>query len=261
MRLANVLRNVLFLLTAAGGLIAVVGPGCGSGTVWGGSGCNDVCPGAEFCDTALGCVECRGNGDCGAGQPFCVLGRCRQCEITADCGAGQACYPRDHQCHPFCDANGDCADVNNSPFCDLETGACVGCVADSDCGDQPFCNPTTGQCAECIGDADCGVSSPFCDPSNGECHSCIVDEHCGPNQACDDHSCHLAGPCTASSQCPGDSLCNLDNGECVECLINGDCGGGDQPFCSLPLGECVECLVDADCPTGELCQVDGQCNN
>src|SRR5689334_22393735 len=103
MRLSYLLRSVLLLLPAAGGLLAVIGPGCQGGTAWGGGACNDPCPGAELCDTALGCVECQGNGHSGAAQPFCVLGRCRECEVSADCGAGQGCFPHDGVCKPICE--------------------------------------------------------------------------------------------------------------------------------------------------------------
>jgi hypothetical protein len=260
MRLSDLLRRALLLIPAAGGLLAVCGPGCQSGTAWGGAGCNDVCPGAELCDTALGCVECQGNGHCGAAQPFCVLGSCRECELTPDCGAGQACYPREHVCKAACEANGDCAGEDKAPFCNLATGACVGCVDDGDCGDQPFCNPTTGACAECLGDGDCGVAEPFCDPGAGECRSCIVDAHCGANQKCDGDHCVLDGPCTADNQCPGDLLCHVESGECVECLLDGDCKDGNKPFCSPTLDKCVECVLDTDCGPDKICGADDKCN-
>lgn len=258
MRFHDLLRRLLFLVPAAGGVMLLAGPGCGSGTSWGGSSCDDPCPGAAMCDTALGCVECRGDGDCGAAQPFCVLGRCRECAQTGDCAAGQACFPDDHHCHPACAGNGDCPE-DKMPLCHPDTGACVGCITDQDCGNKPFCDEVTGKCAECLADGDCGTAAPHCDPSDGECRSCIVDAHCAENEKCSDHHCVLDGPCTQNSQCPDDRLCDVDTGECVRCLTDADCGGG-QPFCSKPLDRCVECLLTEQCDAGKTCNAEGKCD-
>jgi hypothetical protein len=86
-----------------GGGIGGGGPG-GSGVACDpatASGC-----GGEKCDTALGCVECLGDTDCRAGEPFCTRGRCGACRVNADCGvAAPSCWPRDNKCHAACTSN------------------------------------------------------------------------------------------------------------------------------------------------------------
>lgn len=244
---------------AALGLLAIIGPGCGGGTEWGGSSCDDVCPGAKLCDTALGCVDCRGDGDCGAAQPFCELGRCRECSQSDDCGTGQACFPRDHECKPACETNANCPEDDES-LCNPDTGACVGCITDQDCGGKPFCNALNGKCSECVGDGDCGVAAAHCDIGDGECRQCLVDGHCGDNEKCNDGHCVLDGPCTSNGQCPDNQLCNTNDGDCVHCLVNADCNDGKKAFCSLSRDECVECLVSLDCDAGKTCNGEGKCD-
>ena len=68
-----------------------------------GTGCKTAC------DSTLGCVECAGNGDCGAAAPICVAGRCRTCGTTSDCATGQACYPATHTCAPACTGVASCS--------------------------------------------------------------------------------------------------------------------------------------------------------
>ncbi len=212
-----------------------------------------------MCDTALGCVECRTDDDCGAGQPFCVLGSCHACATTNDCGAGQACFPRDFECRPACSSNADCKE-DNAPLCNPETKACVGCITVQDCSGRPFCDLLTGRCAECQGDGDCGAAQPHCDVGSGECRTCIVDAHCPSGEKCSDHQCVLDGPCTANNQCADGRLCDVQSGECVVCLTDADCKDGSKNRCSPSLDRCVECVVNADCDANKTCNAEGKCN-
>lgn len=63
--------------------------------------------------------------------------------------------------------NVDCADG----VCDPSTGACVGCLADTDCGPDLVCDTGTSTCVECLVDGDC--------VNGGRCHDrepvCVPD--------------------------------------------------------------------------------------
>lgn len=201
------------------------------------------CP--HGCDPNVGCVQCVGDGDCGAAKPFCVLGTCEECAIDRDCSASQACYPRRHECEPLCTQNGNCHP--EEPMCDLETGRCVGCLIEADCGgSHPFCDPVYGQCVDCFEDFDCAASAPVCDQAAGECRQCIVDGHCDHAEVCEgDHKCHPA--CVYDSDCtkPSEPFCDFERRKCVECLMHVDCGAA-EPICKKD-GKCVVCEGNADC--------------
>ncbi len=226
------------------------GPPGTSGCLENGSEC------AVLCDTTIGCVDCLGDSDCGAANPFCHQGKCRECEDADDCNAGSACFPKDHECHPACSGNADC-DKNDESLCDPDSGACVGCFDDADCGgDDPFCDPATQQCSECLSDGDCGAAQPFCDGSDGECVECNVDGDCD-NGVCDGHDCKFA--CEGDDDCGGDKpRCDIQRGDCVACLSDGDCGAA-SPTCDSD-GRCVACVVDGDCPVATpICRKGEEC--
>lgn len=233
--------------------VALVGSGlalsCGgddSGDASTSGGCSISGTKCQFaCSPTLGCVECGGNSDCGAAQPFCVLGRCEACATNANCGTGQACYPRDHTCQAVCTATSCSGDT---PICDATSGACVGCVTSKDCAgtNRPICSAKTGQCSECAANADCGAAQPVCSLRNGECVECLVDGDCHTGFMCNgDHHCQAA--CSSNADCtdPGRPFCNTATKGCVECLKPADCPAAN-PICS---GEnhCVQCAVNADC--------------
>src|SRR4051812_5397465 len=116
------------------GVVAFVVVACGSdgddnsGLVGSGGGsfsCGAGACGGGKCDGALGCVQCLGDGDCGAGNPFCITGRCEACRSNTDCGAAApACWPGDHDCHAKCTDNSQCPD-RDTKLCDAALGACV----------------------------------------------------------------------------------------------------------------------------------------
>ena len=222
-------------------------------------GCNISGTKCQFaCSPNLGCVECRGNSDCGAAQPFCVLGRCEVCASSADCGTGQACYPRDHSCQPACTA-GSCN--GDTPMCDAATGACVGCTKSTDCAgtNRPLCSATLGQCVACAASSDCGAAEPVCNLREGSCVQCLVDVDCHSGFACGgDHKCHSA--CSSNADCTdtGRPFCNLDTKGCVECLKGADCPAA-APICGAD-HNCVQCAASSDCKNAAapICQGD-QC--
>jgi len=176
-----------------------------------------------LCDPDLGCVECVGDGDCGAAAPACIHGHCVQCNDNTDCQMGQSCFPRNGSCQTSCTDNGDCED--NEPICDTMTGQCVGCMANTDCdGGSPFCDLQTKQCSECLSDGDCGTAQPNCDLSELECVQCAVDSDCADNEICEGHSCHLN--CQSDVDCQGNPerpQCNEQTGQCVQCITDVEC--------------------------------------
>src|SRR5262249_51076127 len=120
------------------------------------------------CNPALGCVECIADTDCATGgrDPFCVRGRCEACRTNADCGvAAPICYPGDHRCHVSCAIDGGARCGLATPHCDTATGACVGCLAPTDCPPPaPLCESTTKACVVCEKNSDCPATRPKCDP-------------------------------------------------------------------------------------------------
>lgn len=236
---------------------------------------------AAGCSSSLGCIECASDSMCGAGSPFCVLGRCEECRATTDCGTGKTCFPRDNKCETACKGNADCP--GDAPICEPNTGICFGCLSKLDCpnGDRPMCDSTRGQCSECITSNDCGAAQPACDNQSGECKECLVDAHCPGGSVCGaDAKCHSV--CTSDLDCKdaGKPVCDIGTGSCVECSTNMNCGAA-APFCDgkncrvclnntdctnlktpvcRDMSECVQCLSNNDCKDatlpickGELC--------
>jgi hypothetical protein len=84
------------IVSFAAAAFAFVAYACGgsSGTGLGGL-CGTGCPANRTCDPQLGCVACTGDGQCGAGAPFCIAGSCEACRTNADCPASApSCLPR-----------------------------------------------------------------------------------------------------------------------------------------------------------------------
>lgn len=254
-RITQLFAGLLFF-----GGTALFAASCGGAGLFG-DNCSLGGKKCEFgCAQNLGCVDCQSDGDCPQAEPFCILGKCGECFDANDCAVNEACYPREHECLPVCNSNADCADVHDAHICDPDTGACVGCIDDTDCpGDKPICEPERQQCAECASNADCGAAEPACDLQSGECRECLIDTDCKDGFACDsDH--HCKSVCTGDEDCtdPDRPICNVDTGSCVECGGDVDCPAG-RPTCN-PNGQCVECLTAAQCTDPDLgvCK-DGEC--
>lgn len=119
------------------------------------------------CDTSVAggaCVECLTGGDCTTDLPFCVDKRCVECTEAAHCGERETCV--DNVCVPdlSCASDDDCEDP--TPRCDLESGACVACLSNVDCGGTtPVCNDEN-VCVACSSHDQCG--DLVCMP-NGAC--------------------------------------------------------------------------------------------
>lgn len=216
---------------------AVVVVACGSegedtGLIGGGNfACAQGACGGGKCDTTLGCVQCLGDVDCGAGNPFCLSGRCEQCRNNADCGAAApACWPGDHECHEKCTDDSQCGD-NGTKLCDTATGACVECNQNSDCGSgEPICDLVTRRCARCAVNADCPASAARC--VRGRCAECTSDVDCpAAEPSCDleELECRAAPVCTSTSGCTAPTPICDDGRRCVQCTRDEHCrtDGGD----------------------------------
>jgi len=216
--------------------------------------------GGQKCDAALGCVECLVNGDCGAGKPICVRGRCGECQANVDCPATKpACWPADRECHVPCKTNDDCTSGGQG-ICDVGTGQCVGCRAAPDCSAAaPICDAASRRCVACAVNADCGAGKPFCAVARGRCVECLGTNDCGAaNPYChpDELACGQA-PCTSDAQCGGaTSRCDTAKGSCVACVSAAHCQA-PTPVCSD--SRCVECKDDVDCPAAKAKCKDRRC--
>ncbi len=93
--------------------------------------------------------DCRDDGDCGGGTPFCSDGTCVACDGTADPNAACAGLGGDLN---FC-VGGECHECSvddnqcnqSTPVCDADVLECVGCTLHAQCPDSA-CNLETGVC-------------------------------------------------------------------------------------------------------------------
>lgn len=110
--------------------------------------------------------------------------------------------------------------TGDTPLCDTTSGACVECLADTDCGAGLLCEPSAQVCVECVGalqcasadapscrlgscggcteDADCArfETSPYCEGTVGGCVACLEDAHCLDDDPCTIDMCNVDGTCS-----------------------------------------------------------------
>lgn len=147
-------------------------------------------------------------------------------------------------------------------LCNENTGACVSCQSDTECGGNAVCTDV-GRC-ECAGGfhdcngvcvsntdvATCGSSCAPCDaPVNGTatCDGTSCGFTCDPPLEPFGDQC---GACGSNADCSaGEPKC--DNGLCVACGADSDCSAhAELPYCNA--GACVECKSAEDCG-GNIC--------
>jgi len=223
-------------------VIIACGGASGGSVICGRSG---QCGGGQFCDSSLGCVQCRVDSDCPAGAPRCIEGDCHACATNADCGiASPSCWA-DYQCHPACTPTSCPPDL---PICDSASTACIGCSSNQDCAQSPgkLCDTTLARCVACESNGDCPIAAPKCFLGD---HTCFSDGDCsGSTPICDpDFHCHPG--CNSNSDCANNEankICNTADKTCVQCLLKSDCPQ-TAPLCDTQRGICAICLVDADC--------------
>ncbi len=157
------------------------------------------CPSLEACDPRTGACaplpSCSSPDDCGGGP--CIADVCSSCTTNVTC--------------------------SEELLCDSDSGTCVPCRGDPDCGGAfPVCGASG--CVECTDPADCGGGTPYC--VNSRCAQCTGDANCGSLR------CAPSGTCT------------------TECLTDLDCPV-EAPQCRS--GLCLECRETSDCPAGMGC--------
>jgi hypothetical protein len=245
-------------------------------------GAGDSCP-AQICDEATNtCVGCLTAADCPDDSEVCtdkacVLGACQQVNNTAVCDDSSPCTINDSCLNGVCDGDDACP----GQFCNPSTGACVGCLAATDCPDDSnVCTDKAcvlGACQQVNNTANCndslfctavdtcnsgfcvgaGDSCPeqICDEATNSCVGCLTPVDClDDGNVCTDAIC-VAGVCGDANNtalCDDGSLCTVND----SCL-NGACGGNDAcpgQFCIPSTGACVGCLAATDCPDDtEVC--------
>jgi hypothetical protein len=166
--------------------------------------------------------SCGANGDCtDPAKAFCVAGVCVGCQSA---GASACVAP--------------------TPSCDLSSGKCVGCTADTQCTVDPgkgFC--VSGSCVGCNvagatgcsartdGKATCATTGT----AIGQCVECAADAQCTKSPA--------KGFCVANV-CTG---CNTTGATGCTTRTDGKTACGS--ITSTAAGQCVECNGDSDCKT------------
>ena len=152
---------------------------------------------------------------------------------------------------------GPTLDVNNQLTPDLQVDE--GCQAEG-CPDTQVCNMQTGICVDCLTNAECG-SNGMCDTISNKCFCAdgyhLCDNTCVSNDSVDSCGSSCA-PCptdpNGTATCDGTS-CGIDcDGEllfddvtqtCVGCVDNSDCGAPSASTCDA--GACVACAANDDC--------------
>ena len=221
--------------------------------------------GGDGSGASLGFGECAFDGDCGTADPFCVGGECVECADAADCRAGESCFPRDHECDTRCESDNDCT-RDDEPFCDVVSGACIGCFSGGDHIDGSSSRVQSLSLSQRVSHSSRGKQdsparqSASCFPRDHECDTrCESDNDCTRDDEpfCDVVSGACIG-CFSGGDCPaGDPICSALTQQCAECEDAGDCGAA-EPFCDVADGECRQCMNDGDCRSGEVCD-DGEC--
>lgn len=170
-----------------------------------------------------------------------------ECVEDIDCGEGAVC--RSGVCATVCTADAECS--GTTPVCDVDAGACVGCLSSDDCADPaPVCDTTAQRCVQCLGDADCGDGTCV----DAVCRTgCEDDIDCGDEETCSEGVCEpIETGCEEDEECGEGKVC--DGGECVAETI---CTPGTTTCDASGVSLCNEAgtawEADARCEEGTEC--------
>ncbi len=147
-----------------------------------------------------------------------------------------------------CTSNATCTNPA-APNCDTATGACVGCLSNTNCtGATPICDATAQTCRACQ-PADCTGAKPVCETSGtsaGQCVQCDTDANCSGSTPICDATSHSCRGCTANADCASgtNKACDAATGLCVACMTNTDCSHG---VCDTANHTCQQCLDNTEC--------------
>lgn len=129
--------------------------------------CSPACSGAlPVCDKArLVCVACLADSDCPQGS-ICLTQQ------------GNICKPGCSAAHPTC--------LPDAGTCDVQLGACHGCLKDADCTDpqNPRCQVDSGRCQPCLPTNDNCSRGTYCAPLPAGGFSCVAGCKNGVNADC-----------------------------------------------------------------------------
>ena len=195
--------------------------------------------------------------DCGActGTERCVDGSCLDC--APDC--------RTRKCGSD-GCGGSCGNCPAGKVCDDRAGACIGCLADSDCLASPLgphCHPALRECVQCVTSFDCDSAGQVpCDDLTHSCSQvgCHGEGDCAaPTPHCDTSS-RVCVACRDEPDCAAPTPhCELSSHACVGCRDDLDCTAL-APHCDSASRACLFCRDDADCPTAtHRCQAPQSC--
>jgi hypothetical protein len=215
--------------------------------------CNAVpgAPSTEICADGID-SDCDGNRNNGCA-----------CLADAQCGSpasGQVCDMgpgASYTCILGCRQGGNgCGAGLHCTSSTASVGACVACLADSDCGgDQSgiICDPAAHACVlgcrgtagnRCSGNLVCTSQ----DSAAGTCLGCLADSDCGGAQSglvCDTtkHSCESGCRASGGNGCSGALVCTSKDGAigaCVGCLSDASCGNAHSgAVCDTAKQVCV----------------------
>ncbi len=248
-----------------------------------------VCKAADACKTTVDCKgaqQCQNDKDCRNGEK-CANSCCKkvkvvECKKHADCQKGEECVLSGlkkicRTCFKQCKSTTECA----TPGTKCENGCCrlPSCESDEDCAerdDTHYCNKETGECVSCTKDEQCQKDDPksICRDNTCETVQCTKDEHCTDPKltVCNlkTHQCDLPVICKTDQDCtePDHPRCDptanggrgeCKKGHCQECTNDDECGGQND-FCvgkdkGLKDGRrCLTaCQTTKDCPQGFFC--------
>jgi hypothetical protein len=184
-----------------------------------------VCRGDQVCNPETGACEA---------PPADAT--CEACNAEADCPEGWFCLRYNGQnepgaCGPPCGNNGACDQGesceqifrNNQRFfaCIRQDECAPDLCADANCGRGQVCDPQSGECVQCFEDAQCG-NGLFC--LENQCVEAQGEDRAvsdWPNDGRDPPRCRGDGDCTDDESCRGlgplGQLCLLDCGQGLVC--------------------------------------------
>jgi len=139
-----------------------------------------ICDGTQAPPACRTCTAFDEGAGCSGTTPVCAI----EGEKAGQCVA--------------CTGESTKACAGETPLCDAAVNACVGCLADSDCGDvaAAFCDAGTRSCRGCLSNSECktGVCDTGTGASAGQCVACVADPDCGADESCTDNACVKKAP-------------------------------------------------------------------
>ncbi len=164
-------------------------------------------------------------GSTGGSSPDAPDSGSAACATHEDCGGqGRLCFGG--ACTAECENSLDCVgEPGDRTVCDPGAGACVECVASSDCADSEECSAS-----RCVGFTSCRSSldcaaGEVCDDVDARCVECVGDGDCENDERCVGRVCRP--PCRSDKDCtPLGLLCDPGLGACVPAGVGGAAGAG-----------------------------------